>query len=164
MRIKCSVYLATSVDGFIAKSDGDIEWLHQPKYAASDINGLSYDDFISTVDALLMGGNTFEKVLSFGGWPYEETPVVVLSSRELAIPEHLQGKVRAEWRAPEGLVSSLESEGKQHLYQGGDSDIGNVLNVNERLHYRLGWEGDLANERPLSQKALAEVLAELTRP
>lgn len=127
MSIKCSVYIATSVDGFIAKPDGDIEWLHRPEYSGANPVGLSYDDFISTVDALVMGRNTFEKVLSFGSWPYEGTPVVVLSSRELDIPQHLKGAVSAESEHPTELVSMLESEGRQHLYIDGGVTIQRFL-------------------------------------
>lgn len=127
MSVKCSVYIATSVDGFIAKPDGDIEWLHRPEYFGAAIEGLSYDDFISTVDALVMGRNSFEKVLSFGSWPYEATPVIVLSSRELNIPRHLKGAVRSESGSPAELVSRFESEGMQHLYIDGGATIQRFL-------------------------------------
>lgn len=127
MSIKCSVYIATSVDGFIAKPNGDIEWLHRPEYSGAVLEGLSYDDFISTVDAILMGRNTFEKVLSFGSWPYEGTPVVVLSSRELDIPRHMKGAIRVESGNPAELVSMLESEGRQHLYVDGGATIQQFL-------------------------------------
>jgi dihydrofolate reductase len=127
MNIKCSVYIAASVDGFIARPDGDIEWLHRPEYAASELNGLSYDAFISTVDALVMGRNTFEKVLSFGHWPYEGTPVVVLSSRKPAIPDALQGKVRVDAGAPQEVVARLSAEGKRHLYIDGGRTIQRFL-------------------------------------
>lgn len=127
MSIKCSVYIATSVDGFIAKPNGDIEWLQRPEYSGAALEGLSYDDFISTVDALVMGRNTFDKVLSFGSWPYEGIPVVVLSSRELDMPQHLKGAVRAESGTPAELVSMLESEGRQHLYIDGGVTIQRFL-------------------------------------
>lgn len=53
--MKCSVYVATSVDGFIAGTDGDIDWLMRPEYAVSLLNGLSFEEFIADVDALVMG-------------------------------------------------------------------------------------------------------------
>lgn len=127
MGIKCSVYIATSVDGFIAKPDGDIEWLHRPEYSGAVLEGLSYVDFISTVDTLVMGRNTFEKVLSFGSWPYEGIPVIVLTSKELDIPQHLQGAVRTESGSPAELVSMLESEGRQHLYIDGGETVQRFL-------------------------------------
>jgi dihydrofolate reductase len=127
MGIKCSIYIAASVDGFIAKPGGDIEWLNRPEYSAEDMKGLSYDDFISTVDALVMGRNTFETALSFESWPYEGTPVVVLSSRGLAIPEHLHEMVSVQSGPPEHIVSQLESEGKKHLYVDGGITIQRFL-------------------------------------
>ncbi len=127
MKTKCSVYIATSVDGFIAKPGGDIDWLHRPEYAASEMKGLSYENFISTVDALVMGRKTFEKVLSFSSWPYEDTSVIVLSSRELFVPDHLQGKVSVRSGTPEQIVSQLASEGKGHLYIDGGITIQRFL-------------------------------------
>lgn len=125
--IKCSVYMATSADGFIAKPDGDIEWLHRPEYAFSGGDGLSYDEFISTVDALVMGRNTFEKVLTFGEWPYENISVSVLSTGELNVPDHLRTKVKTDSGAPKELVARLASEGKRHLYIDGGETIRRFL-------------------------------------
>lgn len=127
MNVTCSVYIATSVDGFIAKPDGDIDWLHQPEYARAPLKGLSYEDFIATVDALVMGRHTFEKVLSFARWPYEGTPVVVLSSKALDIPEHVKGKVSVRSGSPAEVVSDLEAEGKRHLYIDGGATIQRFL-------------------------------------
>jgi dihydrofolate reductase len=127
VNIKCSVYIAASVDGFIARPDGDIDWLHKPEYASTEQGSFGYDAFIATVDALVMGRHSFEKVLTFASWPYENTPVVVLSSRELAIPDRLHGKVKVESGAPQALVSRLASEGKQHLYIDGGVTIQRFL-------------------------------------
>jgi dihydrofolate reductase len=80
---KCFVYIAASLDGFIAKPDGDIEWLHNPEYGPMVEGGLSYGQFISGIDAIVMGRNTFDKVLEFDPWPYEGTTVVVLTNRPI---------------------------------------------------------------------------------
>ncbi len=69
MDIQCSVFIAASIDGFIARPDGDIEWLHRPEYEAAKLNGVTYENFIATVDALVMGRKTLEKVLSFPSGP-----------------------------------------------------------------------------------------------
>lgn len=127
MDIKCSVYIATSVDGFIAKPGGDIDWLNRPEYNAAELKGLSYNDFISTIDAVVMGRNSFEKVLSFDGWPYDDIPVVVLTSREVEIPEHLHGKVRLDSGTPEAIVSRLAAEGNRQLYIDGGITIQRFL-------------------------------------
>ncbi|MDP2319141.1 MAG: dihydrofolate reductase, partial [Acidobacteriota bacterium] len=73
--MECTVYIATSLDGFIARSNGGIDWLPAP--GAEDYG---YAEFMDSVDAIVMGRNTFELALTFGDWPYEK-PVVVLSSR-----------------------------------------------------------------------------------
>lgn len=126
MTIKCSIYCGASLDGFIARPDGDIEWLHRSEYSTSEKAGLSYEAFISTVDTLVMGRNTFEKVLTFAQWPYE-VPVVVLSTRTIDIPPHLEGKVRQKASPPLELVEELAGEGKRHLYVDGGITIQRFL-------------------------------------
>ncbi len=137
--IKCSVYIAASVGGFIARPDGDIEWLHNPEYESNEKFGLTYDEFISTVDAIVMGRNTYEKVLTFGFWPYEATPVVVLTNRRLTIPEHLQEKVRVEKGNPIKVVSELASERKKHLYIDGGKTIQRFLQAQLIDEITITW-------------------------
>ena len=127
MSITCSVYIAASVDGFIARLDGDIDWLHKREYASADKIGLNYGEFIDTVDAVVMGRDSFEKALTFENWPYEHTPVVVLSRRKVGIPDHLHRTVKIENGAPTELVSRLASEGKKHLYIDGGVTIQHFL-------------------------------------
>ena len=62
--MRASVFIATSLDGFIARPDGALDWLP----ANAEPHG--YDEFIATVDAIVIGRKTFETVLSFGGWFY----------------------------------------------------------------------------------------------
>ena len=123
MRIKCSVFIAASIDGFIARPDGDIEWLHRPEYDSSGLNGITYERFIATVDGLVMGRKTLEKVLSFPEWPYEGTPVIALSHQTLQIPAHLQGKVEVLAADVSTLVEQLAERGMKHLYIDGGQTI-----------------------------------------
>lgn len=125
--MKCSVFIATSVDGFIAEPDGSIDWLHRPEYDSADANGFGYDEYIATVDALVMGRNTYEKVLTFPGWAYEETPVYVLSSREVNVPDQLRSKVTPLSAEPQEVVERLAAEGKRHLYVDGGITIQRFL-------------------------------------
>lgn len=127
MGIKCSVYIATSVDGFIATSEGGLEWLEKPEYFAVPMKGLSFSDFLSTVDGLVMGRKTFEKVLTFGHWPYEGTPVVVLSSNEIEIPSHLANAVRLESGMPQEILERLATAGCRHMYIDGGITIQRFL-------------------------------------
>lgn len=127
MNIKCSAFIASSIDGFIARPDGDIEWLHKPEYAQEDGFDFGYSAFMESVDALVMGRNSFEKVLTFDPWPYEDTPVVVLTSRDLDIPEKLKGKVHLESGKPEEIAERLSLKGYKHLYIDGGVTIQRFL-------------------------------------
>lgn len=127
MEIRCSVYIAASVDGFIARPDGDIDWLHRPEYAAPEAGDFGYEAFISTVDALVMGRHSFEKVMSFAEWPYGEMTVVVLSSQGVDVPEALRDRVIVEQGAPQEIVARLEDRGYEHLYVDGGVTIQRFL-------------------------------------
>ncbi|MEN8041407.1 MAG: dihydrofolate reductase family protein [Actinomycetota bacterium] len=74
-------YLAVSLDGFIAESDGTVSFLED---FGSEEYG--FHDFFDQVGALVMGSTTYEQALSFG-WPYGETPTLVLTSRNLDMPD-----------------------------------------------------------------------------
>jgi dihydrofolate reductase len=127
-RLRASVYIAASVDGFIAREDGDIDWLGAGDGAAQDPGeDYGYAAFFATVDVLVMGRGTYEKVLTFDGWPYGSTPVIVLSSSALAIPDHLAGTVEASSSAPEDLVQELEGRGFRHAYVDGGLTIQRFL-------------------------------------
>jgi dihydrofolate reductase len=71
------VFIGTSVDGFIARESGDIDWLTSRGEAAGDTG---YDAFMAGIDHLVMGRVTYETVLEFGFWPYEGKTVLVLST------------------------------------------------------------------------------------
>ena len=77
--MKVSVFVGTSLDGFIARANGDLDFLPP---GGGEPHG--YDEFMATVDALVMGRKSFEKVLTFDTWPYGEKPVYVLSAHPLA--------------------------------------------------------------------------------
>lgn len=123
MDIQCSVFIAASIDGFIARPDGDIEWLHRPEYETAELNGVTYECFIATVDALVMGRKTLEKILTFPEWPYEGTPVIALSHQPLQIPAHLEGKVELMAGDVTSLVATLAERGMKHLYIDGGQTI-----------------------------------------
>lgn len=124
--MKASVYIATSLDGFIARTNGEIDWLAggEGDEAGEDYG---YQKFIESVDYLVMGRNTYELVLSFGEWPYTGTPVVVLSSRNLEIPDRLAGAVEWMSGSPHEVASRLAERGAQHLYIDGGQTIQGFL-------------------------------------
>lgn len=97
MNINVSVSMPTSLDGFIAGSNGDLAWLDEANAMAPEGEDCGFGAFMSSVDTLLMGRNTYEKVLLFDQWPYGDTPVVVLSGQSITFPdqhshEHFIGK------------------------------------------------------------------------
>lgn len=118
------VFIATSLDGFIARPDGGIDWLPVPQEGDSEDYG--YHAFIAGIDAIVMGRNTFELALTFGQWPYER-PVVVLSRRGVAIPEALAGKAFAMQGTPEEIVASCAERGWRELYVDGGVTIQGFL-------------------------------------
>src|SRR5690348_6975582 len=75
--MRISVYIGTSLDGFIARKDGDIDWLVQ--YANEEAIQ-AYKEFMQEIDAIVIGRGTFEKVLSFPSWPYEKEVFVLSNS------------------------------------------------------------------------------------
>lgn len=118
------VYIATSIDGFIAKKDGGIDWLHElPNPTGSDYG---YSDFMREIDSLVMGRNTFEKVLSFGTWPYDKL-VYVASTTLNEVPEELAGKVKFISGSPQEMVALINAEGYSRLYIDGGQLIQSFL-------------------------------------
>jgi dihydrofolate reductase len=119
--VKASVFIATSLDGFIARANGDLDWLPP---GGGEEHG--YDAFMATVDALVIGRKTYETVLAFDQWPYGEKPVFVLSTGRLApapvgaLVEHMSG-------APAEVVSRLAARGVQHVYVDGGITIQRFL-------------------------------------
>lgn len=122
--MRCSVFIATSLDGFIAREDGAIDWLPAPEGGGEDYG---YTELMRTVDALVMGRNTYELVQTFGSWPYGRKPVVVLSSRRVDLPAPSEGT--AEWMAdpPDVVVRRLAERGMKRLYVDGGKTIQGFL-------------------------------------
>lgn len=73
------LYIATSLDGYIARDDGSIDWLPAPQTEGEDYG---YGEFYASIDALVMGASTYEQVLGFGEWVYPGKPSYVLTSRD----------------------------------------------------------------------------------
>jgi dihydrofolate reductase len=119
--MRASVYIATSVDGFIAREDGSIDWL--PVGDSNSAEDYGYQDFINSVDALVMGRNTYELIRSFDPWPYGDKPVIVLTTRPLEIPEDLSHTVTIMSGSPVEIVQGLAERGYKHLYIDGGKTI-----------------------------------------
>lgn len=121
VRAKVSVFVGASLDGFIARKNGDLDWLEGPGGSPGEDYG--YRAFVSRIDALVMGRGTFEKVLTFKEWPYGKKPVFVLTHRPLVIPPKLTGTVEAMSGTPAEVVARLAKRGLHRLYVDGGKTI-----------------------------------------
>ncbi|QDU52350.1 dihydrofolate reductase family protein [Gimesia panareensis] len=122
------VFIATSLDGFIARENGALDWLPGSDGAAEQTGeDFGYQAFMDSIDVLVMGRNTFEMVLSFGSWPYGEKRVIVLSSKSLTLPDHLPDSVESRCSTPADLFQSLSEEGHQSAYIDGGNTIQRFL-------------------------------------
>ncbi|HMV76829.1 MAG TPA: dihydrofolate reductase family protein [Leptospiraceae bacterium] len=118
--IKYSVFIAVSADGYIAGKDGALEWLSAVSREGEDYG---YLEFFSTVDTLVMGRNTYEKVLSFGDWPYEKKDCIVLTKEKLK-PRFNEKIMNA---SPIELDHILQKEEKRKVYLDGGKLISSFL-------------------------------------
>jgi dihydrofolate reductase len=116
--MKVSVFIGISVDGFIARPNGDLDFLPE---GGGEPHG--YNEFIASVDAIVLGRNSFEKVLTFDPWPYGAKRVVVLSSRPVDLTAARGGVVEQMAGAPAEIVSRLAASGAHHLYIDGGITI-----------------------------------------
>ncbi len=120
---KLSVFIATSLDGFIARHDGAIDWLEDANAAVPAGEDCGYADFMTSVDAIVMGRATFEKVLSFPDWPYGSMPVFVLSTSISGLPAGVPNSVHLLKAAPPDVVRRAADAGHHHLYIDGGRTI-----------------------------------------
>jgi dihydrofolate reductase len=108
-----TVYIAQSLDGYIADKNGGLDWLNN--IPNPENNDFGFADFIENIDAIVMGRNTFQKVLTLGDWPYTK-PVYVISSSLNKIPNELSDKVTILNSNPSELVKRLNQKGHKNLY------------------------------------------------
>ncbi len=121
--MRASVFVGTSVDGFIARLNGDLDWL------PADGEPHGYDEFMATVDTMVIGRKTFETVMSFEAWPYGKKRVVVLSSQpiDLSAAASRGGVVEQMGGSPAEIVATLAARGAQHGYIDGGITIQRFL-------------------------------------
>ncbi len=142
--MKYLVYIAVSLDGFIARLDGSLDWLEgsgdgdtsgdessvgdqlESEAAAEDYG---FGEVMGTIDTMVMGRATYEFVAGTGHWPYEGKRIVVLSSTltDDDVPEHLRGKVEILAMEPRELGAKLAVEGSEVVYVDGGVTIQRFL-------------------------------------
>ena len=119
--MKASVFIATSLDGFIARENGAFDWL------PADPEPHGYDEFIASVDALVIGRKTFETAAAFDPWPYGTKPVVVLTSQPSALKAPAGSACEFMSGSPREIVDRLTERGMNHLYIDGGVTIQRFL-------------------------------------
>ena len=119
--MKASVFVGTSVDGYIARPNGALDFLPPD---GGEPHG--YDEFMASVNALIIGRHTYETVLAFAAWPYGEMPVFVLSTKALR-PPPAGAVVERMTGSPEEIVATLTRRGFQHAYVDGGVTIQSFL-------------------------------------
>lgn len=117
-----SVFIGTSVDGFIARLNGELDFLPE---GGGEPHG--YNEFIATVDALVIGRKTFDTVVAFPEWPYGDKRVVVLSSKPIDFSAVRCGRVEQMSGTPAEVVAKLAGSGAHHLYVDGGITIQRFL-------------------------------------
>lgn len=130
--MKVSVFVGTSVDGFIARPNGDFDFL-----PAGGGEPHGYNEFMATVDALVIGRKTFEIVLALPEWPYGDKRVVVLSSRPVDFSKVSGGVVEHMSGPPLEIVAKLAASGVQHAYVDGGITIQNFLRAGLVQHLTI---------------------------
>ncbi len=124
----CLVYIATSLDGYIAADDGDLSWLDaSPPPEGVDFGWAAFNE---RVDAILMGRGTYEAVhgMNLDEWPYE-LPVFVASTSLSSVPDEYEGKVELITGTPEQLVQLMAERGHNSIYVDGGVLITSFLNA-----------------------------------
>ena len=117
-----SVFIGTSVDGFIARPDGALDFLPPD---GGEPHG--YNEFFASVDALVIGRKTFETVLAFPEWPYGSKLVIALSSQPLDLSKAHGARLEQMQGSPREIVSKLQGRGIQHIYVDGGVTVQRFL-------------------------------------
>jgi dihydrofolate reductase len=119
-RLRASAFLAMSLDGFIARPDGNLDWLLQ---AGADLGDTGYDDFFAAVDSMLIGRNTYDIVAAFDEYPYAGKRVLVLSTSL----ESVDWPDASVHRTLDSALATLASEGRKHVYVDGGTVVQQFL-------------------------------------
>ena len=134
--MKCSVYIATSADGYIATVDGDVDWLHtagNSKADMSDNPDMGFGSFVNSVDCMIMGRKCMEVISSMNlppeQWPYGDIQIVVLSNTIKKPPVNLRDKVEVYSGEIPVLIEKLVRRGYKHAYIDGGSTITSFVNL-----------------------------------
>lgn len=118
------VYIATSLDGFIARKDENLDWLNN--IPNPDNSDFGYSEFMKKVDAILIGRRTYDTILTFDVWPYTK-PAFVLTRTMKEEPEKFKGKAEFLNDTPANITALLKSRGYNNIYVDGGVTIQGFL-------------------------------------
>ena len=134
--MKCSVFIATSADGYIATKDGGVEWLETAGKSGVDMGNesdMGFINYMSSVDCMIMGRKCMEKISSFNltpeQWPYGDARIIVLSNTVNCPPDNLNEKVEIYSGEISALITKLENDDFHHAYIDGGTTITNFINL-----------------------------------
>ena len=126
MRTVCSVFVGVSLDGFIARPDGGLDWLEGDGTAEMGDHG--FEAFMAGVDAIVMGRKSFETVMSFATWPYMKKVIVLSSGKvDLTAARARGAAVEVMNAPPEELIAELAAKGLYRLYVDGGVTVQRFL-------------------------------------
>ena len=119
------IFMAMSLDGFVARTDHALDWLMKQNTKGEDHG---FDEFNAGIDGMVMGRGTYQTVLTFDEWPYSK-PVVVMSQTltDSDIPEHLAGKISLSTKDPRALMEELGLAGWSRIYVDGGKIVQSFL-------------------------------------
>lgn len=151
--MKNKVFIATSIDGYIADKNGGIDWLHSMPDPTK--NNMGYAEFMEEVDAIIMGRNTFETVCAFDvNWPYN-IPVFVLSNQMTHMKEEYAEKAILVKGDLQDIIAEIHNKGHYQLYIDGGKTIQSFLAADlideitiTTIPYLLGSGTSLFSELP----------------
>ena len=128
--VKVSAFIGISLDGFIAREDGSIEWLDDAHKKVNSDEDFGFKSFLASIDLIIMGRKTFEQVMTFDNWQYNNTKIIVLTSKNIEIPEKLRETVTtSNTSSPEQLIKELSDQSINHLYIDGGLVIQDFLSA-----------------------------------
>ena len=128
--VKVSVYIGISLDGFIARENGDISWLDKANQKVTPGEDFGFHKFLGSIDLIVMGRRTFQQVSSFDTWPYKDNKLIVLTSKKMEIPEKLRKTVTtSNTLFPKKLIKELSDRSVDHIYVDGGTVIQEFLSA-----------------------------------
>ena len=134
--MQCSVFIAVSVDGFIARESGDVDWLSTSGNLEADMSDnpdMGFQVFINTVDCMIMGRGCMEVIsnmnLTDEQWPYGKIPIYVLTTTLSTLPDNVSARMKIYSGDIKTLVSKLDREGFNNTYIDGGKTVQSFLNA-----------------------------------